>query len=56
MSTWRANPDLMTRLTTAQNHQANINQDIMTFAGMCDTREELLAHVERYEERAKEEV
>lgn len=49
VSVWRANPDLMARLTKAQNHKANINIDIMTFAGWCDSRDELLLHVERYE-------
>jgi hypothetical protein len=52
MSVWKSNPDLMARLTTAQNDEININIDIMTFAGMCDTREELMAHVVRYELRA----
>lgn len=51
MSVWRNNPDLIARLTAAQNHPANIRQDIMTFAGFCDSREELLAHVERAEAR-----
>lgn len=52
MSIWKANPDLMARLTAAQNHEANLGQDIMTFAGFCDSREELLAHVARYELKA----
>ena len=52
MSIWKQNPDLMTRLAAAQNHEANINQDIMTFVAFFDTREELLQHVEHYEERA----
>jgi hypothetical protein len=52
MSIWKANPDLMARLTKAQNDPANINQDIMTFAGFCDSREELMAHVVRYELKA----
>jgi hypothetical protein len=52
MSTWKANPDLMARLTAAQNHPANISQDIMTFAGFCDSRTELMAHVVRYELKA----
>lgn len=54
MSVWRSNPDLMSRLSVAQNHEANIRQDIMTFAAFFDTRAELLAHVERYERRAAE--
>jgi len=49
---WKQNPDLMARLTSAQNHEANINQDIMTFVAFFNTREELLRHVERYEDRA----
>lgn len=49
---WKQNPDLMARLTSAQNHEANINQDIMTFVAFFDTREELLRHVEHYEDRA----
>ena len=49
---WKQNLDLMSRLATVQNHEANINQDIMTCAGFLDTREELLRHVEYYENRA----
>ena len=52
MRPWKAHPDLIARLTEAQNHEANISQDIMTFAGFCDTREELLVHVVRYELKA----
>jgi hypothetical protein len=52
MATWKQNPDLMDRLATAQNHPANVNQDIMTFAGFCDSREELERHVLHYEARA----
>ena len=48
---WKDAPDLMARLGKAQNAETNCNIDIMTFAGLCDSREELLAHVERYEER-----
>lgn len=51
MSVWRNNPDLIARLTAAQNHPANIRQDIMYFAGFCDSRAELLDHVERAEAR-----
>ncbi|MDI4667080.1 hypothetical protein K9U40_22550 [Xanthobacter autotrophicus] len=51
---WRQSPDLMVRLTTAQNHPANARTDIMTFAGMCDSREELERHVARYERAAAE--
>lgn len=49
---WRHAPDLMARLSEAQNAPRNSNIDIVTFAGMCDSRAELLAHVERYEVRA----
>lgn len=49
---WTQAPDLMARLTTAQNHPANTNIEIMTFAGMCDSRAELERHVVRYEEYA----
>lgn len=48
---WKHNPDLMIRLRTAQNR--NTASDIMSFAGMCDSRAELLAHVERYEAEAR---
>ncbi|MFG1294082.1 hypothetical protein [Xanthobacter versatilis] len=51
---WRQCPDLMVRLTTAQNHPANVRIDIMTFATMCDSRDELERHVERYERAAAE--
>lgn len=50
MSTWQTNPDLMTRLTQAQN-ALRTPIDIMTFAAFCDTREELERHVVRYEEQ-----
>jgi hypothetical protein len=49
---WKQEPELMDRLSSAQNSPKNQNIDIMTFAGMCDSREELLRHVERYEARA----
>ena len=52
---WTQAPDLMARLTTAQNAlRAPI--DIMTFAGMCDSRAELKRHVTRYEARVAEQV
>lgn len=51
MSIWKSCPDLMARLTKAQNHEACINQDVMTFAGFCDDRAELLGHVEACEAR-----
>jgi hypothetical protein len=49
---WKDAPDLMDRLGQAQNAPFNSNIDIMTFAGMCDSRDELERHVVRYEERA----
>jgi hypothetical protein len=52
MSTWRSNPDLIERLTTAQNSPALANQDVMTWAGLCETREELERHVVACEQRA----
>jgi len=42
---WRDTPDLIERLTEAQNSQALEHQDVMTWAGMCDSREELERHV-----------
>ena len=52
MSAWRSNPDLMDRLTEAQNSVALQNVDVMTWAGMCDSREELERHVVACEKRA----
>ncbi len=49
---WTQAPDLMDRLTYVQNHWSNANQDIVTFAGWCSSREELEKHVIRYEEYA----
>lgn len=53
---WRQAPELMARLERAQNAlKAPI--DIMTFAGFCDSREELERHVVHYEQQtAKERV
>ena len=42
----------MARLRDAQNHPANVHQDIMTIVGFFTSREELARHVERAEERA----
>jgi hypothetical protein len=50
--TWRDNPDLMSRLTEAQNSPAFEHQDILTWAAMCDTRAELERHVLNCETRA----
>lgn len=49
--TWKQAPDLMDRLTEAQNSPCFEHQDVMTFAGMCDSRAELLRHVENCETR-----
>lgn len=46
------NADLIERLTRAQNSPAHVHVDIMTFAGFCDTREELETYVTRAEEKA----
>jgi len=51
---WRNEPELMARLITAQN-ALRTPIDIMTFAGFCDSREALEAHVLRYEARMIEE-
>ncbi len=45
---WRDAPDLMDRLARAQN-LLTAPIDIMTFAGFCDSRDELERHVVRYE-------
>lgn len=49
MSIWKQNPELMNRLIACQNSKACIHIDILTFAGMVDSIEELRKHVERYE-------
>ncbi len=46
---WKNEPELMDRLTKAQNRTRNENQDIMTYAGWCGSTEALRAHVEYYE-------
>ena len=46
---WKDCPDLMLRLTDAQNHPAFEHQDVLTFAAFCDTRDELTRHVENCE-------
>jgi hypothetical protein len=53
---WKTETDLMDRLRSAQNRPANINQDIVTWAGFCDSRAELEAHVVRHEQLAAEYV
>ena len=51
---WRNEPELMARLRAAQNTPAHEHRDIMTFAGLCESREELLRHVESAERQARE--
>lgn len=51
MAIWKNHPDLMERLYEAQNHEANINQDIVTFCAFFETRAELERHVLHYENR-----
>lgn len=53
MAIWKQNPDLMDRLTAAQN-ALRTPIDILSFAGMCDSRGELQRHVERYEAQVAE--
>ncbi len=50
---WKDAPDLMDRLGYAQNSPRLENVDVMTFAGMCDSRAELERHVLACEERAE---
>ena len=45
---WTQHPDLMARLTDAQN-ALHTPIDIMTYAGWCGSREDLERHVVRYE-------
>lgn len=47
---WKDEPALMARLIKAQNH-LKVPIDIMTCVGFFDSREQLAAHVERYEAR-----
>jgi hypothetical protein len=49
---WKDAPDLMARLNAAQNSPKNWNADITTFAGMCDSRQQLENHVAYYEAKA----
>jgi hypothetical protein len=50
---WKQSPELMDRLSNAQNHPRNTNVDIMTFAGFCGSEGALRQHVEYYEARAE---
>lgn len=49
MAIWRDEPELMDWLRDLQNHPLHTNIDIMSFADMCASREELLDHCWRYE-------
>ncbi len=42
---WRQAPELMARLLATQNSPAHEHRDVMTFAGFCDSREQLERHV-----------
>ena len=53
MFSWKDEPELMGRLIKAQN-SLETPIDIVTFAGFCDSREELERHVERYEAEVAE--
>ena len=53
MFTWKDAPELMDRLIAAQNG-LKTPIDIVTFAGFCDSREELERHVERYEAEVRD--
>jgi hypothetical protein len=48
---WRDEPEMIDRLTRAQNG-IRANVDVMTFAGLCESREQLEAHVIACEEKA----
>ena len=49
MTTTSFNKDLMARLVSVQNHPANAGRDIVSIAGLMDTRADLLLHVEAVE-------
>ena len=52
---WRNEPDLMARLRTAQNQMPHVEcRDILTFAGLCSSVEELTRHVESCERQIAE--
>ena len=44
MAIWQQHPDFMAWLLDSQNHPAHEGQDIMSFAGMCSTFDELHKH------------
>ncbi len=47
--TWKNEPELMARLLKVQNTEKQQAQDIMTIVGFFSSREQLEAHVTRYE-------
>jgi hypothetical protein len=51
---WKDEPELMKRLLAAQNSPAHENRDVMTFAGFCESREQLEKHVLSVEAQAAE--
>jgi len=50
---WKDAPDLMDELARIQNHPCNSHRDIMTFAGFCDSRNELENHVRAEDYKAQ---
>lgn len=51
MTTILNNKDLMARLVSVQNHPVNADRDIVSIAGLMDTRADLLKHVEAVEQQ-----
>ncbi len=51
---WKNEAALMNRLRSVQNHHLFAHQDIMTFAGMCSSTDQLRKHVEACEARAED--
>lgn len=50
---WKDAPDLMDALARCQNSPLYANQDIMTFAGFCESRDELEGYLARHEIRVQ---
>ena len=50
---WKDAPDLIADLTRCQNSPCNANQDILTFAGFCESLDELELYVAREEIRVQ---
>jgi hypothetical protein len=46
---WKDAPDLIEALTRCQNSKFNANRDILSFAGFCESRDELEAYLCREE-------